>query len=132
MLEGTVSSLTSYGAFVDLGGLEGLLHVSEMSYERIADPSEVLAVGQKLEVEVLEVQPGKKPSQTERISLSIRTLKRDPWQDAERRFPEGAVVAGRVTRLETFGAFVELAPAIEGLVHTAETNSVRRNFSAVS
>lgn len=126
VLEGTVSSLTSYGAFVDLGGLEGLLHVSEMSYERIADPSEVLAVGQKLEVEVLKVEPGKKPSQTERISLSIRTLKRDPWLDAERRFPEGAVVAGRVTRLEAFGAFVELAPAIEGLVHVSQLGGEER------
>ncbi len=117
VLEGTVSSLTSYGAFVDLGGLEGLLHVSEMSYQRGVDPSEVLRQGQRVEVQVLKVEQPEKAGQKERISLSTRALQRDPWEGAERRFPAGAEVAGRVTNLESYGAFVELEPGLEGLVH---------------
>lgn len=126
VLHGTVSSITSYGAFVDLGGLEGLLHVSEMSHERVDDPREVVSEGQKIEVEVLRVEPAEKPGQTERISLSIRALQRDPWLDVERRFEAGAVAAGRVTRLEPYGAFVELAPGVEGLVHVSRLGSEER------
>ena len=117
--EGTVSSVTSYGAFVDLGGLEGLLHVSEMSHRRIEDPRELLTEGQRLEVQVLKVEAPKKPGQTERISLSTRALEQDPWHDADRRFATGTVVSGRVTRLEAYGAFVELAPGVEGLAHVS-------------
>ncbi len=123
VLEGTVSSVTSYGAFVDLGGLEGLLHVSEMSHYRVEDPHEQLTEGQRLEVQILKIEPPKKEGQTERISLSIRALQKDPWHDAERRFATGSVVKGRVTRLETYGAFVELAPGVEGLAHVSKLGS---------
>ncbi len=123
VLEGTVSSITSYGAFVDLGGLEGLLHVSEMSHHRVEDPRELLTEGQRIEVQILKIDPAKKAGQTERISLSTRVLQRDPWHDAERRFAAGSVVAGRVTRLETYGAFVELAPGVEGLAHVSRLGS---------
>ncbi len=123
VLDGTVSSITSYGAFVDLGGLEGLLHVSEMSHRRIEDPRELLSEGQRLEVQVLKVEAPKKAGQTERISLSTRALEQDPWHDAERRFATGTVTAGRVTRLESYGAFVELAPGVEGLAHVSRLGS---------
>lgn len=125
-LEGTVTSVTSYGAFVDLGGVEGLLHVSEMSYQRVEDPKELYSEGQRVEVQVTAIEPPKKPGQTERISLSTRSLQRDPWQDAESRYPPGTLVEGRVTRLETYGAFVELAPGLEGLVHVSELGSAER------
>jgi small subunit ribosomal protein S1 len=118
VLEGTVSSITSYGAFVDLGGLEGLLHVSELSHRRIEDPRELLTEGQKIEVKVLKVEAGE-GGKSERISLSTRALEQDPWHDAERRFAAGTVASGRVTRLETYGAFVELAPGVEGLAHVS-------------
>ncbi len=120
VLEGTVTSVTSYGAFVDLGGLEGLLHVSEMSHYRVEDPRELTTEGQKLEVQVLKIEPPKKEGQTERISLSIRALQKDPWHDAERRFATGSDAKGRVTRLEAYGAFVELAPGVEGLAHVSK------------
>ncbi len=123
VLEGTVTSVTSYGAFVDLGGLEGLLHVSEMSHHRVEDPRELHTEGQRLEVQILKIEPPKKAGQTERISLSTRALQQDPWHDAERRFATGSVVAGRVTRLEAYGAFVELAPGVEGLAHVSKLGS---------
>jgi small subunit ribosomal protein S1 len=126
VVRGTVTALSSYGAFVDLGGVEGLLHVSEISHRRVADPAEVLAVGQALEVEVLRIEPPKAPGGAERISLSLRSLEPDPWRSAAERFAEGAVVAGRVARLESFGAFVELAPGIDGLVHVSELGAGRR------
>lgn len=117
VLEGTVTSIASYGAFVDLGGIEGLLHVSEMSYRRDVDPKEALKEGQRLEVQVVKIEPAKKAGRSERISLSLRALQRDPWDGAERRFPAGTAVAGTVMRLEPYGAFVELEPGLEGLVH---------------
>lgn len=125
-LEGTVSSVTSYGAFVDLGGLEGLLHVSEMSYQRVEDPHEIVSEGQRLEVRITAIEPPKKPGQTERISLSIRALERNPWDDVERRFPLETIVEGRVTRLESYGAFVEIAPGLEGLVHVSQLGGEER------
>jgi small subunit ribosomal protein S1 len=125
-VRGTVSSLTGYGAFVDLGGVEGLLHVSEISHSRTADPAEVLAVGQALEVEVLKIEPPKKPGGHDRISLSLRALEPDPWRGAADRFPEGMVVPGRVVRLEPYGAFVAIAPGLDGLVHVSELAADRR------
>ncbi len=125
-LEGTVTSVTSYGAFVDLGGLEGLLHVSEMSYERVEDPREILSEGQRIGVQVVKVEPAKKAGQSERISLSTRALQTDPWKSAERRFPADTVAQGRVMRLETFGAFVQLAPGVEGLVHVSRLGREER------
>lgn len=115
--EGTVTSIASYGAFVDLGGLEGLLHVSEMSYRRGVDPHEMVREGQRVEVQVVKIESPKKPGQPERISLSTRALQRDPWDDVERRYPPGTEVTGQVMSLEPYGAFVELEPGLEGLVH---------------
>ena len=126
VLKGRVTSLTTYGAFVDLGGLEGLLHVSEIGYSRLADPREALSVGQEIEVQVIKIEKGKDEKRPERISLSRRALERDPWRDAADRFPEGSVLPGRVMRLESFGAFVELAPGLEGLVHVSELGAGRR------
>jgi small subunit ribosomal protein S1 len=121
-----VVSLTAYGAFVDLGGVEGLLHVSEISHSRVADPADVLAAGQSLDVEVLRIEPPREPGGAERISLSLRALEPDPWRQAAARFAEGSVVPGRVARLESFGAFVELAPGIDGMVHVSELGAGRR------
>jgi small subunit ribosomal protein S1 len=126
VLKGRVTSLTTYGAFIDLGGLEGLLHVSEIGYARLADPREALAVGQEIEVQVIKIEKGKDEKRPERISLSRRALERDPWRDAAERFTEGTVVPGRVMRLESFGAFVEVAPGLEGLVHVSELGAGRR------
>ncbi|HEX2223754.1 MAG TPA: S1 RNA-binding domain-containing protein, partial [Thermoanaerobaculia bacterium] len=125
VIEGTVTSLTTYGAFVVLGGIEGLLHVSEISHTRVNDPKEVLNVGQPVEVQVTKIEKGK-DGKGERISLSRRSLERDPWQDAVSRFPEGTKVTGKVVRLETFGAFVELAPGLDGLVHISQLGAGRR------
>jgi small subunit ribosomal protein S1 len=125
VLKGKVTSLASYGAFVDLGGLEGMLHVSEIGYSRLAHPNEVLQVGQEIEVQVIKMEKGKDESRP-RISLSRRALERDPWKDVGERFPEGTEMTGRVMRTESFGAFVEIAPGIEGLVHISEMGAGRR------
>lgn len=119
-LDGVVSSVTHYGAFVDLGGLEGLLHVSEMSHQRIADPREHLSEGQKVRVQVVRIEASDKPGQTERIALSTKALETDPWHDVATRFPQGTAVDGHVMRLEPFGAFIELVPGIEGLIHISQ------------
>ncbi|MCB1007666.1 MAG: S1 RNA-binding domain-containing protein [Acidobacteria bacterium] len=124
VLPGTVTSLAPYGAFVDLGGVEGMLHVSEIAHARIAHPEEVLAVGQQLEVQVLRIEPGK--DGRDRIALSRKSLEASPWQGAAARFPAGTEVPGRVMRLESFGAFVEIAPGLEGLLHVSELGRDRR------
>jgi small subunit ribosomal protein S1 len=124
VLRGTVTTVTGYGAFVDLGGVEGLLHVSEMDHRRVADPADVVAVGEELEVEVLAIE--EREGQDPRISLSRRSLLRDPWEGVAERYPPGRVVAGRVMRLEPYGAFVEVAPGLEGLVHVSELGADRR------
>ncbi|HVT17054.1 MAG TPA: S1 RNA-binding domain-containing protein [Thermoanaerobaculia bacterium] len=126
VVKGKVTSLTTYGAFIDLGGLEGLLHVSEIGFSRLSDPKEALSVGQEIEVQVIKIEKGRDEKRPVRISLSRRALERDPWRDAPERFPEGSVVAGRVVRLESFGAFVELSPGLEGLVHVSELGTGRR------
>jgi small subunit ribosomal protein S1 len=125
VLRGKVTSLTSYGAFVDLGGLEGMLHVSEIGYSRLAHPGEVLQVGEEVEVQVIKVEKGKDEKRP-RISLSRRALARDPWHDVADQFPEGTELTGKVMRMESFGAFVEIAPGIEGLVHISEMGANRR------
>ena len=125
VLTGKVTSLTSYGAFVDLGGLEGMLHVSEIGYSRLAHPGEALQVGQEVEVQIIKVEKGKDEKRP-RISLSRRALERDPCSEAADQFPEGTEVTGKVMRLESFGAFVEIAPGIEGLVHISEMGANRR------
>jgi small subunit ribosomal protein S1 len=126
VLTGRVTSLTTYGAFIDLGGIEGMLHVSEIGHGRTAHPQDVFTIGQEVEVQVIKIEKGKDEKRPERISLSRRALERDPWNDAASRFPEGTEATGRVMRLETFGAFVELAPGLEGLVHISEMGAGRR------
>lgn len=126
VLSGTISKLMDYGAFVDLGGLEGLLHVSELGHSRVGHPSEVVSVGQRVEVQVLAIEPPQKAGRSEKISLSLKALERDPWSDVEARFPPGQVVFGQVVRLQPFGAFVEVTPGIEGLVHVSELAADRR------
>jgi small subunit ribosomal protein S1 len=127
VVRGTVTSVTAYGAFVDLGGIEGLLHVSEMAHERVERPADLVAPGDVLEVKVLSIEEREgKEGKDRRISLSRRALEQDPWDDAETRFPEGGTFPGRVMRLEPYGAFVRLAPGLEGLVHVSELAPGRR------
>jgi small subunit ribosomal protein S1 len=126
VLTGVVTALKDYGAFVDLGGIEGMIHISEMAFHRVEHPSELLREGQPVEVAVLRIEKTGNPRRPEKIALSIRALSRDPWSDADRQFPLGSRAAGRVTRLQPFGAFVELAPGIEGLVHVSELGTGRR------
>jgi small subunit ribosomal protein S1 len=125
VLEGTVTALKDYGAFVDLGGIEGMLHISQLGFARVGHPSETLAVGQRLTVQVLKIEKSTDPKRPERISLSLKSLAADPWKDLATRFPEGTRVRGTVVRLEPYGAFVEVAPGIEGLVHVSELSATR-------
>src|SRR5918995_517765 len=113
--KGTVSSIVNFGAFVDLGGVDGLVHVSELSWKHVDHPSEVVEVGQEVEVEVLDVD-----LERERVSLSLKATQEDPWRQFARRHDVGDVIEGRVTKLVPFGAFVEVDDAIEGLVHISE------------
>ena len=126
VLHGKVTSLTNYGAFIDLGGIEGMLHVSEIGHTRTTHPQDVFSVGDEVEVQVIKIEKGKDEKRPERISLSRRSLQSDPWNEAAARFTEGMEVPGRVMRTETFGAFVELAPGLEGLVHISEMGAGRR------
>ena len=114
-IEGTVARLTSFGAFIDLGGVDGLVHVSEISHTHVAKPSDVLKVGEKVNVLVLSVDPA-----TDRISLSIKDTLPGPWDNIEERAAVGSILDGLVKRLTTFGAFVELFPGVEGLVHISQ------------
>lgn len=128
-VRGTVSSITNYGAFVDLGGgIEGLLHVSEMGHERVEDPKDVVREGEHVEVKILKIEEreGKGGETVERISLSRKALEADPWDDVKERFPVGTQVTGRVMGMEAYGAFVRLAPGIQGLVHISELGAARR------
>ncbi|HEX4462579.1 MAG TPA: S1 RNA-binding domain-containing protein [Polyangia bacterium] len=120
VVRGKVTTIKDYGAFVDLGGVEGMLHVSELGFQRVGHPKDVLSVGQEIEVQILKMEKGDDPKRGERISLSLKSLASDPWADAATKFYEGARASGKVVRLETFGAFVELAPGVEGLLHVSE------------
>lgn len=115
LCQGTVTSLTSFGAFVDLGGVEGLIHVSEMSWDRVRHPSDVLRPGKVVEVRVLGVRPEEK-----RVALSLKRLRPDPWAEVESSFQVGQVIEGTVTNVVSFGAFVRVAEGVEGLVHISE------------
>jgi small subunit ribosomal protein S1 len=126
VVSGVVTAVRDFGAFVDLGGMEGMLPASELGFSRGQRPSEVLSVGQRLEVQILEIKKTDDPRRPERISLSLKALERDPWEDAVERFPPGTKVVGRVTNVESFGAFVELQPGIEGLVHVGELSGGRQ------
>ena len=114
-LKGTVSSIVDFGAFVDLGGIDGLIHISELSWNHVNHPSEVVKVGQEVEVEVLDVDLNR-----ERISLGLKQTTEDPWRALVKKYPVGAIVEGSVTKLVPFGAFVDLGEGIEGLVHISE------------
>jgi len=124
VVTGTVTSLRDFGAFVDLGGVEGLIHVSEIGHARITNPADVLQVGQQVEVQVVKIETDAKGDR--RIGLSLRALAPDPWATARERFPVGTTVCGRVRRLEQFGAFVELSPGVDGLVHVSRMVLDRR------
>mgnify|MGYP001367781300 CR=1 FL=1 len=115
IIEGTVQRLTSFGAFVDVGGIDGLVHISEMDYKHVEHPSEVVKEGDKVKVKILKVNP-----ETEKISLSIKAAKPGPWELAADQFKIGDIVTGTVRRLVSFGAFVEVAPGVEGLVHISQ------------
>ncbi|MBX3422750.1 MAG: S1 RNA-binding domain-containing protein [Pirellulaceae bacterium] len=126
-VKGTVRKIMDFGAFVDIGGLDGLLHISQLSWERVKHPSEVLHEGQQIQVRIEKIDP-----QTGKIGLAYRSLQDHPWSGVQERFPVGAVVKGTVTRIAEFGAFVKLATGIEGLVHISELAHHRvHNVSSV-
>src|SRR5262245_8711075 len=125
VVTGTVSSLRDFGAFIDLGGVEGLVHVSELGHGRPSHPSEVLQVGQRVDAQVVKLEPDPKGGRG-RVGLSLRALAPDPWTTAAERFPVGSQVRGTVRRLEQFGAFVELAPGLDGLIHVSRLALDRR------
>jgi len=123
VLEGVVKNITDYGAFIDLGGVDGLLHVTDIAWNRVNHPSEVLQIGQKINVAVIRFNP-----ETQRISLGMKQLEKDPWDGVSEKFPTGTVVKGLVTNVTDYGAFVELDKGIEGLVHVSEMSWTRRNL----
>jgi small subunit ribosomal protein S1 len=122
VLQGVVKNLTDYGAFVDLGGVDGLLHVTDIAWRRINHPSEALHIGQTVKVQVIRFNP-----ETQRISLGMKQLEADPWEGVEVKYPVGAKYTGRVTNITDYGAFVELEPGIEGLVHVSEMSWTKKN-----
>lgn len=115
IVEGKVARLTNFGAFVDLGGIDGLVHVSEISYDHVSKPSDILKVGEDVKVKVLAIEP-----ERNRISLSIKQLQPGPWDDIEEKAAVGSILDGTVKRLVDFGAFVEVLPGVEGLVHISQ------------
>ena len=115
VVEGTISNIVDFGAFVDLDGMDGLIHISELSWSHVNHPSEVLEIGQTVEVKVLDID-----RERQRISLGLKQTQTDPWQQVLDHYGEGDVVEGRVTKVVTFGAFVEILPGVEGLVHISE------------
>jgi small subunit ribosomal protein S1 len=120
VMPGTVTAIKDFGAFVDLGGIEGMLPASELGFTRGVRPAEVLSVGQKLEVQVLRIERTDDPRRPERISLSLKALAEDPWDEVPAKYPAGRKVSGKVVKLEAFGAFIELEPGIEGLLHIGQ------------
>jgi len=127
VLRGKVVGFKPFGAFIDLGGIEGMLHVSELGYARVEKPEDLLTLGQEVDVAVLKIEPAVKGDKAgERISLSLKALANDPWRDLAATLVEGTRVKGKITRLQPFGAFVEIAPAVEGLVHISELGAGRR------
>jgi small subunit ribosomal protein S1 len=121
VVQGTVRSLADYGAFIDLGGVDGLLHVSDIAWSRITNPADVLATGQQVEVKVLKIDPEKR-----RISLGLKQLQPEPWNAVPGKYTIGDRVSGTVTRLAEFGAFVELEPGVEGLIHLSEMSWAKK------
>ncbi|MEM0987970.1 MAG: 30S ribosomal protein S1 [Pseudomonadota bacterium] len=122
VVDGVVKNVTDYGAFVDLGGVDGLLHVTDMAWRRVNHPSEIVAIGETVKVQVVKVN-----KDTQRISLGMKQLSEDPWNSVGVKFPIGARFTGRVTNITDYGAFVELEPGIEGLVHVSEMSWTKKN-----
>ncbi|OOY12703.1 30S ribosomal protein S1 [Thioclava marina] len=122
VVEGVVKNITEYGAFVDLGGVDGLLHVTDMAWRRVNHPSEILSIGETVKVQVVKIN-----KDTHRISLGMKQLQSDPWDSVESKFPLGSVHTGRVTNITDYGAFVELEPGVEGLVHVSEMSWTKKN-----
>ncbi|WP_321499905.1 30S ribosomal protein S1 [Breoghania sp.] len=123
VVEGVVKNITDYGAFVDLGGIDGLLHVTDIAWRRINHPSEVLSIGQTVKVQIIRVN-----QETHRISLGMKQLEADPWEGIEAKYPVNARFTGRVTNITDYGAFVELEPGIEGLIHVSEMSWTKKNI----
>ncbi len=122
VLEGIVKNITDYGAFVDLGGVDGLLHVTDIAWRRVNHPTEVLTIGQSVKVQVIKVN-----QDTQRISLGMKQLEADPWEGVAQKYPMSAKFTGRVTNITDYGAFVELEPGVEGLVHVSEMSWTKKN-----
>jgi small subunit ribosomal protein S1 len=122
VIDGVVKNITDYGAFVDLGGIDGLLHVTDIAWRRVNHPSEVLNIGQTVKVKIVKIN-----HDTHRISLGMKQLLEDPWQGIEAKYPVGARLNGRVTNITDYGAFVELEPGIEGLIHVSEMSWTKKN-----
>ncbi|MBA4747887.1 MAG: 30S ribosomal protein S1 [Sphingopyxis sp.] len=122
IIEGAVKNITDYGAFVDLGGIDGLLHVTDMSYKRVNHPSEVINIGDTVRVQIIRIN-----KDTQRISLGMKQLESDPWDGVAAKYPVGAKLSGMVTNITDYGAFVELESGIEGLVHVSEMSWVKKN-----
>ncbi|MGG7565308.1 30S ribosomal protein S1 [Rhodovulum sp. DZ06] len=122
IVEGVVKNITDYGAFVDLGGVDGLLHVTDMAWRRVNHPSEILNIGETAKVQVIKIN-----KETHRISLGMKQLQADPWEGVEAKYPAGAKLPGRVTNITDYGAFVELEPGVEGLVHVSEMSWTKKN-----
>src|ERR1700709_370251 len=123
IIDGTVKNITDYGAFVDLGGIDGLLHVTDIAWRRVNHPTEVLTIGQTVRVKIIKIN-----HETHRISLGMKQLLDDPWQGIEAKYPLNARFTGRVTNITDYGAFVELEPGIEGLIHVSEMSWTKKNM----
>ena len=123
VLEGVVKNITDYGAFVDLGGVDGLLHVTDIAWRRVNHPTEALQIGQTVKVQVIRFNP-----ETQRISLGMKQLEADPWEGVKAKYPKGTKFMGRVTNITDYGAFVELEPGVEGLVHVSEMSWTKKNI----
>ena len=124
VVEGVVKNITDYGAFVDLGGVDGLLHVTDIAWRRVSHPTEVLSVGQTVMVQIIKIN-----QDTQRISLGMKQLQTDPWEGVGAKYPPGARFQGKVTNVTDYGAFVELEPGVEGLVHVSEMSWVKKNVA---
>ena len=122
VVDGVVKNITDYGAFVDLGGIDGLLHVTDMSYKRVNHPSEVIEIGQTVTVQIIRIN-----AETQRISLGMKQLESDPWDGVAAKYPIGMKMTGTVTNITEYGAFVEIEPGIEGLVHVSEMSWTKKN-----
>ena len=122
VIDGLVKNITDYGAFIDLGGIDGLLHVTDMAWRRVNHPSEILNVGDTVKVQIIRINPD-----TQRISLGMKQLQSDPWAAIEAKYPVGTKIKGNVTNIADYGAFVELEPGVEGLIHVSEMSWTKKN-----